>query len=180
MNRKLKLKELQRLSAEEYKIAEKTPVVFVLDNIRSLNNIGSVFRTADAFRFAGVHLCGYTAQPPHRDITKTALGATETVDWEYYATTLESVTALKEQGYAIYAVEQTESTLMLQDIEASAETPIALVLGNEVEGVQQEVIDAADACVEIPQLGTKHSLNVSVCAGIVGWQFFHKMRKTML
>nr|WP_107685823.1 RNA methyltransferase [Niastella populi] len=166
--------ELDRKSVHEFKEAEKMPVVVVLDNIRSMHNVGSVFRTADAFLLRGIYLCGYTPQPPHRDIHKTALGATETVEWKYTETTVEAVTRLKEDGYKVFAVEQVESSIALNKFEmnqsrAGAE-PVAVVFGNEVSGVEQEVIKLCDGCIEIPQLGMKHSLNISVAAGIVLWE----------
>jgi len=170
--RKLKNSELNRLSVKAFKEASKLPVVVVLDNIRSLNNIGSVFRTADAFLLEKIYLCGITAQPPHRDIQKTALGATESVEWEHQEDTLSCVQNLKQQGYHCLAIEQAEASLMLNDFDRSKHNKIAVVFGNEVKGVQQSVIDTCDHCLEIPQLGTKHSLNISVSAGIVLWVLF--------
>jgi tRNA G18 (ribose-2'-O)-methylase SpoU len=170
-NKKLKLWELNRVSDEAYKEQAKNPIVIVLDDIRSLNNIGSFFRTADAFNVEKIYLCGICAYPPHRDIHKTALGATETVAWEYRSDILELTSELKQQGYAVCTVEQTEETTMLQDIHALTDEKFALVFGNEVNGVNQQVIDASNYVIEIPQFGTKHSLNVSVCAGIVMWEF---------
>lgn len=170
--RKLKNSELKRLSVEAFKEAEKLPVVVVLDNIRSLNNIGSVFRTADAFLLEKIYLCGITAQPPHRDIQKTALGATESVEWEHQEDTLSCVKQLQSQGYHCLAVEQAEKSLMLHDFDRSKQDKIAVVFGNEVKGVQQSVINQCNHCLEIPQLGTKHSLNISVSAGIVLWELF--------
>jgi len=170
-NKKLKLWELNRVSDEVYKEQAKNPIVIVLDDIRSLNNIGSFFRTADAFNVEKIYLCGICACPPHRDIHKTALGATETVAWEYRLDILELTSELKQQGYAVCTVEQTEETTMLQDIHALSDDKFALVFGNEVNGVNQHVIDASNYVIEIPQFGTKHSLNVSVCAGIVMWEF---------
>ena len=167
--------ELHRISVEEYKRVEKTPIVVVLDNVRSMNNIGSVFRTADAFRIEKIYLCGITATPPHRDIHKTALGAEDSVDWEYVENTLDCVQRLHDAGYAVYSVEQVEGSVMLQDF-ASEGRKTAVVFGNEIDGVAQEVVDASDRCLEIPQFGTKHSLNVSVTAGIVMWDLFSKMK----
>ncbi len=162
--------ELGRLSGDEFREAEKMPVVVVLDNIRSLNNIGSIFRTSDAFLVEKIYLTGITGRPPHRDIHKTALGATETVDWEYNESPMEVVKVLKEKGYTIIAVEQTDDSFKLNEV--PFHMPLALVFGNEVEGVSDEVIRLCDASVEIPQSGSKHSLNVSVCAGIVLWHFY--------
>lgn len=170
MNRKLKLWELERPSIETYKNQEKFPITLVLDNIRSLNNVGTFFRTADAFNVEKIIICGITAQPPHREIQKTALGATESVEWEYQESIVEAVQQLKEESYSICAVEQTEKTTLLQVFNPSRTQKYALVMGNEVDGVQQEVIDIADQIIEVPQFGTKHSLNVSVCAGVVLWE----------
>jgi len=170
--RKLKNSELNRLSVDEFKEVEKLPIIVVLDNIRSLNNIGSVFRTSDAFLIEKIYLCGITAQPPHRDIHKTALGATESVDWEYMEDTLGCVAKLQVEGYHCLAIEQAKKSVMLNDFDSSKQPKIAVVFGNEVKGVQQEVIDLCDNCVEIPQLGTKHSLNISVSAGVVLWELF--------
>lgn len=168
--RKLSMDELDRKSIEEFKQASKTPVIAVLDNIRSMHNVGSVFRTADAFLIEAIFLCGYTAQPPHRDINKTALGATETVDWIYYATTVKAVTELKNKGYKVYAVEQTEGSISLEKFSGVNKEKMAVVFGNEVEGVNEEVLKLVDGSIEIPQLGMKHSLNISVAAGIVLWE----------
>lgn len=168
--RKLSMDELGRKTVEEFKQASKNPVVAVLDNIRSMHNVGSVFRTADAFLAEGVVLCGYTPQPPHRDIHKTALGATETVDWIYTATTVEAVQQLKAEGYRILGIEQTEGSISLETYTPVPGEKIAVVFGNEVEGVDQEVLKQCDGCLEIPQLGMKHSLNISVAAGIVLWK----------
>ncbi len=167
--RKLKVTEMGRLSIEEYQYAEKLPIVVVLDNVRSLYNVGSVFRTADAFRITGIALCGITATPPHPEIHKTALGAEQSVHWQYYHNTMEAVESLRIQGYTILVVEQCEGSTMLQHFRPAAGTKYAIILGNEVYGVQQSVVDASDACLEIPQFGTKHSLNVSVTTGIVLW-----------
>ncbi|MDR1098430.1 MAG: RNA methyltransferase, partial [Tannerella sp.] len=172
--RKLKITELNRLSADEYKASAKTPLVVVLDHIRSLNNIGSVFRTADAFRMEAVYLCGITATPPHAEIHKTALGAEDTVEWHYFKQTLSAVTGLKQKGYVVCAVEQAEGSISLERFVPEKGKKYAVVIGHEVKGVQQEVVDLCDMCIEIPQSGTKHSLNVSVAAGIVLWAFFEK------
>lgn len=168
--RKLKNEELERLSVEDFKTAAKIPVVLVLDNVRSHLNVGSVFRTADAFKIEAIYLCGITGVPPHRDIQKTALGATDTVEWRYSETTLTAVQVLKENGYTICAIEQAEKATMLQELNATDLMPLALVFGNEVDGVDQEVVSLSDVVIEIPQFGTKHSLNVSVSAGIVIWE----------
>jgi 23S rRNA (guanosine2251-2'-O)-methyltransferase len=175
MNRKLKLWELDRVDEQTFKTQEKFPLIVVLDGIRSLSNIGAFFRTADAFNVQKIYLCGITAQPPHREIHKTALGATETVEWEYRESTAELVHELKSQGITVCSIEQASETTLLQNISNLAQNTFALVFGNEVDGVDQTVIDHSDAIIEIPQFGTKHSLNVSVCAGIVLWEFtkFH-------
>ncbi len=177
MNRKLKNSELGRKDVAQYKEATKTPLIIILDNIRSLNNIGSVFRTADAFLVEKIYLCGITAQPPHRDIQKTALGATDSVDWEYVEDTVALSRKLKEQGVQLCAVEQAEDSVMLQDVHLEAGKKYALIFGNEVKGVQQEVVSLSDTVVEIPQFGTKHSLNISVSVGITVWDFFSKLLK---
>lgn len=174
MNKKLKLWELNRLSEDEFKAQDKFPIIIVLDNIRSLNNIGSFFRTADAFNIEKIYLCGITAIPPHRDIQKTALGATETIEWEHVESTLELVQKLKEEGISIASIEQAQTTTLLQNIPSLNYNKIALVFGNEVDGVDQKVIDNSNYIIEIPQFGTKHSLNVSVCAGVVLWEFVKK------
>jgi len=171
MNKKLKLWELDRVSETEFKQQKKHPIVVILDDIRSLNNIGSFFRTADAFNIEKIYLCGITACPPHKDIHKTALGATETIDWEYKSNSVSLCEELKNQGYIICAIEQTEETVLLQNSKELKEEKFALVFGNEVNGVNQEVVNKSDYVIEIPQFGTKHSLNVSVCAGIVIWEF---------
>ena len=176
MNRKLKITELNRISTEEFKEAEKLPLVVVLDNIRSLHNIGSVFRTSDAFRIECINLCGITATPPHAEMHKTALGAEFTVDWKYVNNTVEAVDNLKKEGYTVYSVEQAEGSIMLNELTLDKNRKYAIVMGNEVKGVQQEVIDHSHGCIEIPQYGTKHSLNVSVTAGIVIWDLFNKLK----
>ena len=172
--RKLGMDELGRKSVEEFKQAEKTPVIAVLDNIRSMHNVGSVFRTADAFLIEAIFLCGYTPQPPHRDINKTALGATETVDWIYFPSAVAAVLELKRKGYKIYAIEQTEGSMSLEKFVPNKREKIAVVFGNEVEGVSDEVLELVDGSIEIPQSGMKHSLNISVAAGIVLWEL-HKL-----
>ena len=168
--------ELDRKSVEEFKKAKKTPVIVVLDNIRSMHNVGSVFRTADAFLIEALLICGYSPQPPHRDINKTALGATESVDWLYYSTAAFAVTELKSKGYNVFAIEQTEGSILLDKFELPDNGKLALVFGNEVEGVSNEVLKLVDGSIEIPQLGMKHSLNISVAAGIVLWEFFKRRR----
>jgi len=163
---------MDRLTVEEYKESMKTPLVVVLDHVRSLYNVGSVFRTADAFRLQGVCLCGITARPPHPEIHKTALGAEDSVDWQYFERTEDCVQYLKQNGYVVYAIEQCEGSTLLNEIEDEElrNKKLAIVLGNEVKGVQQQVVDQCDGCLEIPQYGTKHSMNVSVTAGIVIWE----------
>lgn len=170
-NRKLKLWELSRATVEEFSTQDKFPVVVILDNIRSLNNVGSFFRTCDAFNVDHLYLCGITAQPPHRDINKTAIGATDSVRWTHEESTSVLVEKLKKEGYTVCSIEQAEKTVLLQDIPKLKEEKFALVFGNEVDGVDQAVIDDSNYVVEIPQFGTKHSLNVSVCAGVVLWEF---------
>jgi tRNA G18 (ribose-2'-O)-methylase SpoU len=174
--RKLKITELNRISIEEFKEADKLPLVVVLDDIRSLHNIGSVFRTADAFRIECIYLCGITATPPHPEMHKTALGAEFTVDWKYVNNAVETVDNLRSEGYVVYSVEQAEGSIMLDELVLDRSKKYAVVMGNEVKGVQQEVIDHSDGCIEIPQYGTKHSLNVSVTAGIVIWDLFKKLK----
>lgn len=173
--RKLSMDELNRKTVAEFKGSEKVPVVVVLDNIRSMHNVGSVFRSADAFLLQGIYLCGYTPQPPHRDIHKTALGATETVDWKYFPTATAAVQQLKEEGYTVLAVEQADESIYLHRFEARSHQKMAVVFGNEVSGVSSEVLDWCDGCIEIPQLGMKHSLNISVAAGIVLWELFKQL-----
>ena len=174
-NRKLKNSELDRKSVSEFKEAEKTPIIVILDNVRSLNNIGSIFRTADAFLIRKIYLCGITATPPHKDIQKTALGATETVEWEYVENALEVVEKLKADGVKTFAVEQAENSTMLNNFQPENKNIYALIFGNEVKGVQQKVISVSDGVLEIPQLGSKHSLNISVSAGVVLWDVFSKI-----
>ena len=205
MSRKLDTEEIIRISTDEFKQAKKIPLVVVLDNVRSMHNIGSVFRTSDAYVVEKVVLCGITAQPPHPDIHKSALGAEFSVDWEYYTDTNDAVAALKAQGYEVWAIELAENSVMLQDffnrytdspsifneavkdetdsqlstLNSQLSTKYAVVLGNEVKGVQQSVIDQCEGCIELPQFGTKHSLNVSVTAGIVIWEFFKSLHDRM-
>ena len=174
--RKLKNSELNRLTIEEYKIAPKLPLVPVLDNIRSCNNTGSVFRTSDALLLEKILLCGITAVPPNNEIRKTALDAEKTVEWKYFERTEDAVQSLREAGYLVYAVEQVQGSIMLPDFNPAWDKGIAVIFGNEVKGVAQEVIDICDGCIEIPQYGTKHSFNVSVSAGIVLWDIFQKMK----
>lgn len=173
--RKLKNSELDRLSIEDFKDVEKTPLIIILDNIRSLNNIGSVFRTSDAFLIEKIYLCGITATPPHKDIHKTALGSTDTVSWEYVENTLELVEKLKKENIQIVSIEQAENATMLNDFIPQAKTKYALVFGNEVKGVAQNIVSNSDVVIEIPQYGTKHSLNISVSCGIVVWDLFSKL-----
>ncbi len=174
--RKLKNKELGRIDIEEFKKVVKIPIIVVLDNIRSLNNIGSVFRTSDAFLIEKIYLCGITAKPPHKDIHKTALGATESVLWEHFDNTLDLIKKLQKENIKVVSVEQAENSTMLQNFEISKNQKYAVVFGNEVKGVQQEVVTASDYCIEIPQYGTKHSLNISVSCGIVLWDLFKKVK----
>ena len=174
--RKLTVEELNRMDIEAFHQSEKLPLIIVLDNIRSLHNVGSVFRTADAFRLQGVWLCGITACPPAAEIHKTALGAEDSVSWEYFEDTLDAVERLQREGYEVLAVEQVEGSLKLDTFRIDPAKRYALILGNEVKGVRQDVVDAADAALEIPQYGTKHSMNVSVTAGIVMWEFERQMR----
>ena len=178
MNRKLKLDELNRVSVKEFKNQKKLPIIVVLDNIRSLNNVGSFFRTSDAFNIEAVYLCGITAQPPHREIQKTALGATESVEWKYFETTEQALDTLKQKEFLIYAIEQTENSIYLQEFIYNFDK-IALVFGNEVDGVGQNVINLSKNSIEIPQFGTKHSFNVSISYGIVLWHFANQTLKKL-
>jgi len=178
--RKLANSELDRKNIDEFKQAEKTPIIIILDDIRSLHNIGSVFRTADAFLIEKIYLCGITATPPNKEIHKTALGATETVDWEYSKNVLEVIEKLKNEGISIWAVEQVEKSKMLNDFQIEKDKKYALIFGNEVKGVSQEAIQKSEGVIEIPQLGTKHSLNISVSAGIVVWDLFQKINSKKL
>ena len=174
--RKLKNSELGRISVDEFKEIEKTPIIVVLDNVRSLNNVGSVFRTSDAFLIEKIYLCGITATPPNKEIHKTALGATESVDWEYEEDTLSLVEKLKSENIKVFSIEQAENSTMLNEFEPEENQKYAVVFGNEVKGVQQTVVSASNGCIEIPQLGTKHSLNISVSCGVVLWDLFSKTR----
>ncbi len=173
--RKLLNEELERKSVDEFKDASKTPIIIVLDNVRSLNNVGSVFRTADAFLIEAIYLCGITGTPPNKEIQKTALGATESISWKYFNTTLEAVEELQQNNCNVYAIEQAESSIMLNDFHPQKNQRLAIIFGNEVKGVQQEVIDRSRAVIEIPQIGTKHSLNIAVSVGIVVWDLFQKL-----
>lgn len=175
--RKLKNSELGRKTVNDFQTAKKIPVVMVLDNVRSLNNVGSVFRTADAFLLEAIHLCGITATPPHNEIHKTALGAEESMEWTYFENTLDSVQDLKQNGFTVFAIEQAENAQMLDTIDLHQFNKIAFVLGNEVKGVKQEVVNECDGCIEIPQFGTKHSLNVSITGGMVIWQAYLRFRE---
>ena len=174
--RKVKNEELNRLSIADFKQADKLPIVLVLDNIRSLNNIGSIFRTADAFRIACIYLCGITATPPHREIHKTALGATDSVDWKYRDSTEKALQELRQDAYQIVAIEQADNSILLDNYQPEKQGKLALVFGNEVHGVDDKVVETADYCLEIPQSGTKHSFNVSVSTGIVLWDIYVKLR----
>ena len=169
--KKLRTIEMNRLSVDEFKQADKLPLIVVLDDVRSMHNVGSVFRTGDAFRIEAVYLCGITSTPPSAEIHKTALGAEESVSWKYFPTALEAVTDLKANGYEVLSIEQAYGSTMLQDFKPSVDKKYSVILGNEVKGVHQEVIDASNGCLEIPQFGTKHSMNVSVTAGIIIWHF---------
>jgi tRNA G18 (ribose-2'-O)-methylase SpoU len=175
MNRKLRPEDMKRIDANAFKESDKFEVLVILDNIRSGNNVGSVFRTGDALRIAGIYLCGITATPPQKDIQKTALGSTESVTWKYFDQTLNAIELAKEQGYKVYAVEQAHSSLRLDEFIPGKKDKIALVMGNEVRGVDQKVIDQCSGVIEIPQYGTKHSFNISVSTGIVLWDLFTKM-----
>ncbi len=171
--RKLKITEMGRMSVEEFRASDKMPLVVVMDDVRSMYNVGSVFRTSDAFRVSAIYLCGITATPPHAEIHKTALGAEDSVAWHYFNTTQEAVAQLKSDGWKVFAVEQAEGSTMLQNLDniISKDEKYAIIMGNEVKGVKQDVVDMCDGCIEIPQFGTKHSLNVSTTAGIVIWEF---------
>lgn len=179
MHRKLQNEELNRISTEEFKQAAKLPVVIILDNVRSQNNVGSVFRTSDAFRIEKIYLCGITSTPENREVHKTALGAEDAVEWEYVKETRDAVEKLKAEGYRIFSIEQAENTTSLEDLTIELNGKYALVFGNEVKGVQQDIIDHSDACVEIPQFGTKHSFNISVTVGIVLWQIVRPLLPTL-
>jgi 23S rRNA (guanosine2251-2'-O)-methyltransferase len=173
--RKLKIDELNRLSVEAFKATPKISLTIVLDNVRSLNNVGSVFRTADAFLVERIILCGITSTPPHAEIHKTALGAEDSVNWNYFEDCMDAVDELKQSGYKLLAIEQAENSIPLQEFRPETGVKYAVILGNEVKGVQQQVVSASDACLEIPQFGTKHSLNVSITAGIVIWHFANSL-----
>jgi len=174
--RKLKNEELNRPDLDQFKESEKTPIVLVLDNVRSMHNVGSAFRTADAFAIESIALCGITAQPPHREIHKTALGATDSVEWKHYETTLEACKTLRSQGYTLMAIEQVDDSISLERFEPTNDQKLAIIFGNEVFGVEEEVVAFADGSIEIPQFGTKHSLNISVSIGVVLWDLVSKMR----
>lgn len=176
MNKKTPNSELERLTIDEFKSEEKTPLIVLLDNIRSLNNIGSVFRTGDAFRIEKIYLCGYTAQPPNKDIQKTALGATKSVDWKYAEDIVSLIEQLQTQNTEVFAVEQTSDSIMLDAFFPKKGMKTALIFGNEVQGVQQEAIDVCNGVIEIPQIGTKHSLNISVSNGVVLWDIYAKLK----
>lgn len=175
---KLSMSELNRKSTEEFKRSEKTPVIVVLENIRSAYNVGSVFRTSDAFLLQSIYLTGYTAQPPHKEIKKTALGAEESVDWQYFKNAEEAIQHLKSIGYQVYAVEQVQNSISLENISFTQDEKIAVILGNEVSGVEQETILLCDGCIEIPQLGMKHSLNIATAAGVVLWEIIRTRMKS--
>ena len=175
--KKLSVLDLNRISKEEFKETDKLPLIIVLDNVRSLNNIGSVFRTSDAFLVEAIYLCGISSTPPNPEIHKTALGAEDSVAWEYFEDTHNAVDKLKSMGYTVFAVEQVEGSIMLDKIQLDSDKKYAVVMGNEVKGVQQTVVDICDGCVEIPQFGTKHSLNVSVTTGLIIWDFFKQLYK---
>lgn len=174
MNTKIPNSDLNRLSVDEFKWSDKSPIYIVLDNIRSAQNVGSLFRTLDAFRCTELILCGITAKPPHREINKTALGASETVNWKYFENTTDAIEELKNQGISAWAVEQTENAVQLDAFSVPEKEAVALVFGNEVKGVSQKVVDICEGSIEVPQFGSKHSLNISVCAGIVIWDIFSK------
>lgn len=177
--RKLNVLEMNRISVDEFKKSKKCPLVVILDNVRSMYNVGSVFRTADAFRIEAIYLCGITSCPPHPEIHKTALGAEDAVDWHYSKEALETVRSLQQQGYRVLAIEQVEGSTMLQEFIAEQGKKYAIVLGNEVMGVSQNVVDSCDGCLEIPQFGTKHSLNVSTAAGIVMWEVRNRLNSNI-
>lgn len=174
---KLKNSELDRLSVEEFKASKKTPIIVILDNIRSLNNVGSVFRNADAFRIKHIYLCGITATPPHKDIHKTALGSTESMDWSYAKNTMSVIKDLKSKNIQVFAIEQAKESIYLHNFHPKKDTTYALVFGHEVKGVSQEVVSNCDGVIEIPQFGTKHSLNISVSSGVVLWDLFNKINQ---
>lgn len=175
--KKRSMSELNRISAVEFKASEKVPIVIVLDDVRSAYNVGSIFRTADAFRVEAIYICGISARPPHKDITKTALGATESVDWQIFSEVKDAILVLKEKGYGIFAIEQVDESIDLADFKPEDNAKLALIFGHEVFGVKEELIEMADGCIEIPQFGTKHSFNVAISAGIVLWDLISKMNK---
>jgi len=174
--RKLRNDELERLSTEEMQKVDKNPLVIVLDNIRSMHNVGSAFRTADAFRCEKIILCGITAQPPHREIHKTALGATDTVDWKYYRNSMDAIEVLKSSGYKIASIEQADDSISLENFQLKTDEKLVLIFGNEVKGVSDEIVEKSDYVIEIPQFGTKHSINVSVSIGVVIWDLISKLK----
>ena len=174
MNQKLSMSDLGRMETSDFKQSDKIPIVIILDNVRSLHNVGSVFRTCDAFRVEALYLCGITGTPPHKELHKTALGATDTVNWKYYDATTDAVNELKKNGYHIYCIEQTQQSQMLHQTNLSGK--LAFVFGNEVEGVSDDVIQMADGCIEIPQFGTKHSFNVAVTVGMILWETFRQKK----
>jgi 23S rRNA (guanosine2251-2'-O)-methyltransferase len=176
--RKLNLKELNRFSTKEFKTLEKYPIVIILDNVRSALNVGSAFRTSDAFALSHLYLCGITATPPHREILKTAIGATASVDWTHFKEVKDAVLHCKEQGYTILGAEQTDSSILLQNFEVEEHAKYAIVMGNEIKGISDEILEHLDYCLEIPQFGTKHSFNVSVATGVITWDIFNKMNYT--
>ncbi len=176
---KLSMDELNRKTVEEFKRSEKTPVIAVIENVRSAYNVGSLFRTADAFLLEAIYITGYTAKPPHKEIKKTALGAEDSVDWKYFPNASEAIIHLKQEGYKVYAVEQVVDSLALQDITFKADDKIAVIFGNEVTGVEQDTIGQCDGCIEIPQLGMKHSLNIATAAGVVLWEIIRTRMKTL-
>lgn len=175
--RKLSIYELNRISVDEFRESDKLPLIVILDDVRSMYNVGSIFRTSDAFRVECIYLCGITPRPPHQEIHKTALGAEESVKWQYAADCTDVIDRLKSEGYYIYGVEQVEDSVMLNDLDIPSGSKVAVILGNEVKGVQQHLIDKCDGCIEIPQFGTKHSLNVSTAGGIVIWEIWKKIRR---
>lgn len=174
--KKLTIMEMGRMNVEEFRQSQKMPLIVVLDDVRSMYNVGSVFRTSDAFRVSSIYLCGITATPPHAEIHKTALGAEDTVDWRHFDNTMDAVQSLRAEGYHIFSIEQCEGSTMLQNLSLDPQSKYAVILGNEVKGVKQEVVDASDSCLEIPQFGTKHSLNVSTTAGMIIWEFAKHLR----
>ncbi|MCK9401558.1 MAG: RNA methyltransferase [Bacteroidales bacterium] len=178
--KKLSMAQLNRLSAEEFKNSDKMPVIIVLDDVRSAYNVGSIFRTADAFRVSGIYICGISARPPHKDISKTALGATESVEWKYFQDVAAAVSLLKEEGFMVYAIEQVDESIPLEQFQPELGSKIALIFGHEVFGVKEGLLPLVDGCIEIPQFGTKHSFNVAISAGIVLWELSKKMEELMI